>query len=135
MSRPEPARHPRSRGHTGSEEPTDAGVAADRGLHCLPGGRPMFKIDPEFKALIPPLKPDELTELELSIKAEGVRDRLVVWAEEDILLDGHHRYEIATRLKKPYDTKGLSFPNRDQAKAWLITNQFARRNLTPAERC
>jgi len=94
-----------------------------------------FKIDPEFKALIPPLKPDELCELELSIKAEGVRDRLVVWAEEDILLDGHHRYEIATRLKKPYDTHGLPFPSRDAAKAWLITNQFARRNLTPAERC
>ncbi len=94
-----------------------------------------FKIDPEFRDLIPPLKPDEYSDLEESIKNEGVRDRLVVWLEEDILLDGHHRFEIATRLGKGFNCAMMSFPDRNHAKEWLLKNQFARRNLTTAEKC
>ena len=36
-------------------------------------------IDPEFKALIPPLAPDELAQLEANIIRDGCRDPLVVW--------------------------------------------------------
>ena len=35
-----------------------------------------MKIDPEFKALIPPLTPDERAGLEASILTEGCRDAL-----------------------------------------------------------
>lgn len=38
-------------------------------------------IDPEFKALIPPLAPDEYAQLEANIRAEGCRVPLVVWQE------------------------------------------------------
>jgi hypothetical protein len=37
-----------------------------------------IQIDPEFKALIPPLAPDEFSQLEANIKAEGCRDPLVI---------------------------------------------------------
>ena len=37
-------------------------------------------IDPEFQSLIPPLAPEEYTQLEANILAEGCRDALVVWA-------------------------------------------------------
>lgn len=59
-----------------------------------------FKIDPEFQSLIPPLTAEERAGLEESIAREGVRDPLVVWIEQDILLDGHNRHEIASRLGK-----------------------------------
>ena len=38
-----------------------------------------IQIDPEFKALIPPLAPDELAQLEANILRDGCRDPLVVW--------------------------------------------------------
>jgi site-specific DNA-methyltransferase (adenine-specific) len=38
-------------------------------------------IDPEFKALIPPLAPEELAQLEANIIKDGCRDPLVVWRD------------------------------------------------------
>ena len=34
-------------------------------------------------------------------------------------------------LGLPYRTQELSLPDLDAAKAWMITNQLGRRNLTP----
>ena len=42
----------------------------------------MIKIDDEFKALIPPISPDEYKLLEESILSEGCRDALVVWKRD-----------------------------------------------------
>jgi N6-adenosine-specific RNA methylase IME4 len=93
-----------------------------------------IQIDPEFQALIPPLRADERAQLEANIQAEGVRDPLVVWAKYDILLDGHNRYEIATRLGLPFDVRRLSFDNRDAAIEWMYQHQLGRRNLTDDQR-
>lgn len=88
-----------------------------------------IKIDEEFKALIPPLSADEYKLLEFSIAAEGCRDRLVLWG--DVLLDGHNRFEICTRLGLPFDTVGREFADRDAAMDWMDANQLGRRNITP----
>lgn len=39
----------------------------------------VIKIDHEFKALIPPLTPEEYAQLEINLVAEGCRDDLIVW--------------------------------------------------------
>jgi ParB family chromosome partitioning protein len=44
-------------------------------------------IDPEFKALIPPLAPEELAQLEANILRDGCRDPLVVWSAPDEFTD------------------------------------------------
>jgi hypothetical protein len=88
-----------------------------------------IKIDPEFQVLIPAPSPDELKGLEESIIDEGCRDALVLW--EDVLIDGHNRYEICERLGIKFKTISKGFDNRDQAKIWVITNQLSRRNLSP----
>lgn len=49
------------------------------------------KINPAFRALIPPLFPDELAQLEANIVADGCRDPLVTWRGQ--LLDGHNRLD------------------------------------------
>ena len=85
-------------------------------------------IDQEFKALIPPLTPDERAGLEASILAEGCRDALIVWG--DILIDGHNRYEICTKHNIPYKTQPIEFASRTEARIWIRKNQLARRNLT-----
>lgn len=87
-------------------------------------------IDPEFKSLIPPLSAEELAGLEQSIRDEGCRVPLDVWHGHNILLDGHNRHEICTRLGIAYRTAEIDLPDRDTAKVWIIRNQFNRRNLS-----
>lgn len=89
----------------------------------------MIGIEKEFKTLIPPLTPEEKNQLEQNIVADGCRDPLVVWG--GILVDGHNRYEICTRLNIPFTTKEMPFEDRSHATEWIIKNQFGRRNLVP----
>jgi hypothetical protein len=84
-------------------------------------------IDPEFRALIPPLTVEERQQLEENLKMDGCRDPLVVW--QGVLLDGHHRYEICTVHGIRYTVVEQTCADRDEAKVWIIRNQFGRRNL------
>ncbi len=91
-------------------------------------------IDPEFQALIPPLQAEELSQLKANLKRDGCRDRLVVWEECGVLLDGHHRLAICQREGLPYTTARLPFADRRAARLWVVLNQLGRRNLTPFQR-
>lgn len=86
-------------------------------------------IDNEFKALIPPLQPEEFAQLEANILADGCRDPLVVWG--DILVDGHNRYAICTKHGIEFDTVSVEFVDREAAMDWMDANQLGRRNITP----
>lgn len=91
-----------------------------------------IRIDPEFKALIPPLTAEEYAGLEESIVREGCRDALVLWM--GILIDGHNRYEICQKHGIPFETRDIELDDRDEAIMWIIMNQFSRRNLPAYER-
>lgn len=86
-------------------------------------------IDPEFKALIPPLAPEELAQLENNIIKDGCRDPLVVW--NGILIDGHNRYEICTRHGIDFLSIVMEFTDRESVMDWMDANQLGRRNLSP----
>jgi hypothetical protein len=90
-------------------------------------------IDREFKNLIPAIGDEERKQLEANIvEFGGARDPLVVWrdGERDILIDGHNRYEICTRLGLDYRVEAMEFANRDEAADWIDRNQLGRRNLS-----
>lgn len=106
-------------------------------------------IDPEFQSLAPPLTKEELKQLEENLVRDGCREPLSIWQYhppdsngrtylskyEDILLDGHNRYELCKRLKIEFGIKFVESVNtRDEARAWIITNQLGRRNLQPYQR-
>ncbi len=91
-----------------------------------------LRIDSEFRALIPALTGDEFARLEASILVEGCRDPLVVW--DGVIVDGHNRHSICTRHGLPYKAVERQFEDKQAAKAWIIGNQLARRNLTPEQR-
>jgi hypothetical protein len=57
-------------------------------------------VDPEFQALLNPLSPDEVAQLEQSIRKDGMRERIVLWEHEGkaIIVDGHNRYRIDRKL-------------------------------------
>jgi hypothetical protein len=90
-------------------------------------------IHPELRSLIPALTPEEFAQLEINIVADGCHDPLIVWQEEQTLLDGHNRYEICEQHGLDYRIQAVSLPDLDVAKAWIIANQLGRRNLTPEQ--
>ncbi len=93
-----------------------------------------LKIDEEFKDLLPPLSADAMKELRASIEAEGIRDPLIVWAGEDVLVDGHNRYHIAKEKNIIPAVVEREFKDRAHVIRWILQNQLGRRNLTPDER-
>jgi N6-adenosine-specific RNA methylase IME4 len=86
-----------------------------------------MQINEAFHNLIPPLSSDEFAQLEQNILADGIREPLVTW--NDILIDGHNRYEIAQKHDLPFQTVSKEFVNEDEAKQWIILNQLGRRNI------
>ena len=50
---------------------------------------------------------------------------------EHVLVDGHNRYEICTRLQIPFDVVEVELEDREAVKDWIDANQLGRRNLTP----
>jgi len=91
-------------------------------------------IDTEFRNTIPPLTLDELVALERSLIVEGCRDALVIWAGQNILLDGHNRHELCQKHNIPFQTVGKQFNSREDALVWIIQNQFGRRNINAYQR-
>ncbi|MBI5724295.1 MAG: hypothetical protein HZA50_10085 [Planctomycetes bacterium] len=91
-------------------------------------------VDKEFKALIPALTDQEMSQLEANILQDGCLEPLIIWREKGILLDGHNRLEICHRYSLEFSTRHVSLPDRNEAKRWIIEHQFGRRNLTPFQR-
>ena len=91
---------------------------------------PVLKIEPEFQSLVPALSPDERAALEDSLKAEGCRDALVVWAGQGVLLDGHNRYAICQEHGIDFRVEEIPLASRDHAIVWIVRNQIGRRNVS-----
>ncbi|MUG99202.1 hypothetical protein F7734_45695 [Scytonema sp. UIC 10036] len=90
-----------------------------------------LKIEPEFKNLIPPLSAEEKAQLEANLKEFGCLDPLIIQKGTGILLDGHNRYEICTRLQIPYKIVEIDLPSWEAAICWIANHQLGRRNITP----
>jgi ParB-like chromosome segregation protein Spo0J len=86
----------------------------------------------ELKNLLPPLTEAEFNGLEESILKDGCLSPLVVW--NDILVDGHHRYEICSKHQIPFAVKSVVLENLDDAKLWAWQHQDNRRNLSSFQR-
>jgi len=93
-----------------------------------------YKIDDEFKALIPPLSKDELATLKESISKDGCLGPLIIWKGQGIILDGHNRYQICRDLGVPFKVVEIDLPDRTAAKIWMLHHQRGRRNLNEAQR-
>ena len=105
-----------------------------------------IQILPELAAYIPPLSPDEFSQLEENIKQNGCREALLVWetsgnsvpnsettATVYILIDGHNRYAICQKYHLDFKVHLLNFPSIEQVKFFMIDNQLGRRNLAPEQ--
>jgi N6-adenosine-specific RNA methylase IME4 len=85
-------------------------------------------INEELKSLLPPLSQEEYKTLEQNIIDYGCRNPLLTW--NNILVDGHNRYEICTKHNISFNTDIIDSDSIDDVKIWVIDNQKGRRNLT-----
>ena len=94
---------------------------------------PVPRIDPEFKALIPPLSKEEYQQLEHNILSHNkCRDAIVTW--RGIIVDGHNRFNVCVTHGISFEIKEMDFESREEAKLWILDNQLGRRNITDAMR-
>lgn len=98
---------------------------------CVRSGEPDLRQPWRTLQLVPPLTDDERQALEANILRDGCRDPLVLWRGKDILLDGHHRYDICQRHGVDFAVTDVDLPDREAAADWIDANQLGRRNLTP----
>jgi hypothetical protein len=90
-------------------------------------------INPDLKAYIDPLTPDEHDALERSILAEGCRDALVLWG--DLLVDGHNRYGICQKHGLPFETvQNPRFQSIEDVHLWMIDQHLGRRSVSDFQR-
>jgi len=92
----------------------------------------MIQIKDEFKKLIPALTAEEFKQLEQNCLDEGIREKIITW--NGFIIDGHNRFEIATRWNLEYETEAKRFKDENEVKEWMIHNQFGRRNLSNYQR-
>jgi site-specific DNA-methyltransferase (adenine-specific) len=88
-----------------------------------------MQIKDEFKKLIPALSVEEFKQLEQNCLAEGIREKIITW--NGFIIDGHNRFEIATKHKLKFETESKQFNSEVDAKIWMVHNQLGRRNLQP----
>lgn len=92
-----------------------------------------YKIDSELQCVMPQLSEEEYAELENSLLQDGFKGSpIIIW--QDIIIDGHNRYEICQKHNIPYEVKELEFNNKEEVIQWMIRAQLGRRNLTPLQR-
>jgi hypothetical protein len=92
-------------------------------------------IDPELSAYLPPQSESEARAHEELILATGRADRpILVWQERGVVIDGHHTLAVCLRHKLPWSPEFMSFENGDEAKAYMLKRQEARRNMSPDEK-
>ncbi|MCI7792608.1 MAG: hypothetical protein MR531_17880 [Lachnospiraceae bacterium] len=92
-----------------------------------------YKIDEELQQVMPKLSEEEYTELENSLLQDGFKGSpIIIW--QDIIIDGHNRYEICKKHNIPYEVKELEFSSKEEVIQWMIRAQLGRRNLSPLQR-
>ena len=89
-------------------------------------------VDEELRSLIPPLSAEERQMLEENIVANGCEMPILVW--NDIIVDGHNRYEICHEHNISFFKEEKQFESRSEVKLWMLRNQLGRRNLNSFQR-
>jgi len=89
-------------------------------------------IDPLFRQCCDPLRDDEYAQLRANIEAHGILHAITLW--NDVIVDGHNRFEIGLALDINIPRQPIEFADRDEATAWILDNQFGRRNLSDYQR-
>lgn len=84
--------------------------------------------DPEFRALIPKLRPSKYLQLESAILEKGCQDDILTW--NGIIIEGYDHYEICHRYRIPFRIHEMEFDCREAVMAWICANQLRHRSIS-----
>lgn len=91
--------------------------------------RIVLKINPKLKAACPVLSDQEFADLtKLILKDKVVLQPILAW--DGVIVDGHNRYEIATKHNIPYRVEEIVFDSEKDAIIWIKENAISQRNLS-----
>ncbi|MFH1108725.1 MAG: MT-A70 family methyltransferase [Planctomycetota bacterium] len=90
------------------------------------------EVEPAKYQLFDALRPDEYSALESDIRKRGVQVAVEVDENGDIL-DGHHRVEIARRLRLDYPTVVRRFGTEAEKREHVFKLNLVRRHLDPIQ--
>ena len=91
-----------------------------------------LKVQEQYRTLIPPLSPEEYSQLEESIVNEGCREAITTWNRT--IIDGHNRYRICSEWDLPFKIREVDFDSEEDAIRWICSNQLGRRNISEETR-
>ena len=84
----------------------------------------VLKVDSALKKLLKPLSADEYEQLEQDILYDGCHEPITVW--NNIIIDGHTRYEICIRNKVPFLTTAIMLSDKAAAVCWICMKHTER---------
>src|SRR5215204_3226103 len=87
-----------------------------------------LKINPEYSKLVSPLSNLEFQALKNSISEKGLHLPIIV-NQENVILDGHHRYKICKELAIEPIVQVKKFDNLLDEKEFVIEINLKRRHL------
>lgn len=99
--------------------------------------RQVIKIDPDFASIWGDLEGEAYEGLKAEIKADGIRDPLVIWNPNNdfILVDGHNRLRVAKELHlNAVPVSYKVFKDKAEAATWIFAHQVNRRNATDGQK-
>lgn len=93
-----------------------------------------LKRDPDIQFMCPPLDSEAHALLEKSLKEKGCLNPVIYWEGPNVIVDGHNRDEICSRLKIPYERIPMHFDTKEDALNFVIDHQLGRRNLSDLQK-
>ena len=88
----------------------------------------LITINPEYSSLVYPLSKSEYESLKRSIKEKGLHLPIIV-NQENVILDGHHRYKICKELNIEPRFEVKRFDDPLDEKEFVIEINLKRRHL------
>lgn len=88
-----------------------------------------LKINPEYRKLVPPIKPEEYKALEADIVANQGCFESIKINKKDEILDGHNRFEICNKHALYFDTQIVDLPSVLDEEIYVIKTNLLRRQL------
>lgn len=97
----------------------------------------MFKINEDFKNVMPPINELEYRQLETSIIDNGFLNSCPIVTWEEFIVDGHNRYEICKKHNIKFSHIVLDtnvYKTNSDVIKYIIDTHLNRRNLTSAQK-
>ena len=95
-------------------------------------------LNPRFSGKLGRLKKGAFARLESQLLEDVSTEPIFYWfnpkTEQDEILDGHHRYEIAIKNNLELETHEKFFESEDDAMSWVLYHQITRRNVGAEEK-